>query len=121
MLDEIGRLCGEVSTPRQEERQEAIEQLETSIRDCIHDVLSHRVGDNYWKSNVPPAVRETAEKRIQHDLAKHPDLKAEEFNLVRRKLDYVNVMDYRTIIENGSQLAALSNRSFAASKTCKVT
>ncbi|MDY0167608.1 MAG: DUF262 domain-containing protein [Thermoguttaceae bacterium] len=102
LLDEIGRLCGEISTPRQEERQEAIEQLETAIRDCIHEVLSHRVGDNYWKSNVPPAVRDGAEKRIQLDIAKHPDLKAEEFNLLRRKLDYVNVMDYRTIIENGA-------------------
>lgn len=102
LLEEIGRLCGEISTPRQEERQEAIEQLETSVRDCIHDVLSHRVGDNYWKTNVPPAVRDNAEKRIEQDIGKHPDLKAEEFNLVRRRLDYVNVMDYRTIIENGA-------------------
>jgi hypothetical protein len=101
LLEEIGRLCGEVSTPRQEERQEAIEQLETNIRDCIHDVLSHRVSDNYWKSNVPPAVRDIAEKRIQQDIIKHPDLKPEEFNIIRRKVDYVNVMDYRTIIGNG--------------------
>jgi hypothetical protein len=102
LLDEIGRLCGEISTPRQEERQEAIEDLENRIRDTIHEVLSLRVGDNYWKTNVPPAVRENAEKRIQDDILKHPDLKPEDFARIRRKLDYVNVMDYRTIIENGA-------------------
>ena len=102
LLAEIGRLCGEISTPRQEERQQAIEELENRIRDTIHDVLSVRVGDNYWKTNVPPAVRDSAEKRIQQDIDKHPDLKPDEFAPIRRKLDYVNVMDYRTIIENGA-------------------
>lgn len=102
LLAEIGRLCGEISTPRQEERQQAIEDLENRIRDSIHEVLSLKVGDNYWKTNVPPAVRDNAEKRIQQDIDKHPDLKAEDFAPIRRKLDYVNVMDYRTIIENGA-------------------
>jgi len=102
LLAEIGRLCGEVSTPRQEERQEAIEDLENRIRDMIHEVLSARVGDNYWKTNVPPAVRDNSEKRIQQDIDKHLDLKPEDFAPIRRKLDYVNVMDYRTIIENGA-------------------
>ena len=46
--------------------------------------------------------RDGAENRIQQDLGKHPDLRKEEFNVIRRKLDYVNVMDYRTIIENGA-------------------
>lgn len=102
LLGEIGRLCGAISTPRQEERQEAIEDLENRIRDTIHEVLSVRVGDNYWKTNVPPAVRDNAEKRIQQDIDKHPDQKPEDFAPFRRKLDYVNVMDYRTIIENGA-------------------
>lgn len=102
LLAEIGRVCGEVSTPRQEERQLAIEDLENRIRDTIHEVLSVRMGDNYWKSNVPPVVRENAEKRIQQDIDKHPDRKPQDFAPIRRKLDYINVMDYRTIIENGA-------------------
>ena len=102
LLTEIGRVCGEISTPRQEERQQAIEDLENQIRDTIHQILSLRVGDNYWKTNVPPAVRDNAEKRIQQDIERHPDLKPDDFTPIRRKLDYVNVMDYRTIIENGA-------------------
>lgn len=102
VLAEIGRLCGEISTPRQEERQQAIEELEIRIRDVIHEVLSAKVGDGYWKTNVPAAVRENAEKRIQQDTDKHPDLNPQDFTLVRRKLDYINVMDYRTVIENGA-------------------
>jgi len=102
ILEEIGRLCGEVTTPRQEERQQAIEQFERRLRDCIDRVLTEHVGDKYWKCNVPPAVRDNAEKRIQEALAKYPDMKADDFKPHRPKLDYVNVMDYRTIIENGA-------------------
>src|SRR5262249_43859876 len=75
ILEEIRRVCGEVTTPRQEERQQAIEKLEHDLRDCIHGVLAEKVGDNYWKTSIPPAVRETAEKRIQDALNKHPDLR----------------------------------------------
>ena len=73
ILEEVGRLCGEVTTPRQGERQQAIEQFERRMRDCIDRVLMEHVGHKYWKCNVPPAVRDNAEKRIQEALAKSPD------------------------------------------------
>jgi hypothetical protein len=70
--------------------------VDTSTRTSAPD------GDNYWKTNIPLAVRDNAEKRIQQDIEKHPDLRPADFLPSRRKLDYVNVMDDRTIIENSS-------------------
>jgi len=61
-----------------------------------------KVGDNYWKSNIPLAVREGAQQRIDEALRKHPDIRPSDLASPRSKLDFVNVMDYRTIIENGS-------------------
>ena len=100
LLEEIGRLCGEISTPRQEDRQETIESLEHRLRDCIHDVLTKHVGSKYWKSSVPQDVRENAQKRIDESLKKHPDLDPVQVNMLRSKLDYLNVMDYRNVIDN---------------------
>ncbi len=101
ILEEIGRLCGGITAPRQEERQAAIERLEHRWRDLIHDVLTEGVGDGYWKANVPQAVRDEAERRIKEDIRKHPEL-AGRLQSPRAKIDYLNVMDYATIAENGA-------------------
>lgn len=101
IIEEIGRLSGEVSTPRQEERQRAIEDTEHAIRDCICLTLRTNAGEQFWKTNIPPAVRENAEKRIRETLSKHSDMTPQDFADTRAKLNFVNVMDYRTIVENG--------------------
>ena len=100
VLEEIGRLCGTISTPRREERQQTIEDLEVRFRSCIHDTLLQCVGEKYWKQSVPPAVRDPAQGRIDADLKKHPDLNPEQLSMLRTKLDYINVADYQTIVEN---------------------
>jgi hypothetical protein len=100
ILDEIDRVCGDVTTPRTEERVQAIERIEHRIRDRIHRVLSDRVGPNYWKTSVPEAVRENAEKRIDAMLVKFPDKKSDDLRAPRERLDFLNVMDYVTIVEN---------------------
>jgi hypothetical protein len=106
IVEEVRRLCGDVSTPRRDERQEAINELEGRLRDCIDGVLVELAGKGYWKSHVPPAVRDNAEKRIKDALAKYPELREANFSEPRSRLDYCNVMDYRTIIENGANWAA---------------
>lgn len=100
IIDEIGRLCGGISTPREEERQAAVRALETQIRDGIHTVLSEAVGGGYWTTSIPGDVRQGADDRIQAALKKHPDLQPEHFDASRPRLDYLNVPDYRTIIES---------------------
>ena len=76
ILEEIGRLCGEVTTPQQEERQQAIEQFERRLRDCIDRVLTEHVGGKDWKCNVPPdRAGQRREWRIQEAWAKYPDLR----------------------------------------------
>lgn len=101
IIEEIRRLCGEITTPRRDERQEVVTELEDRLRDCIDNRLTRLAGARYWKTNVPPAVRDEAEKRIKAAVAKYPDVTEEELAEPRRRLDYCNVMDYRTIIENG--------------------
>ena len=102
LLAEIKRLCGEITTPRVNERQISIEQLEYQIREIIHHTLSKRFAANYWKSNIPQSIRDEVDKRIREALRKNPALKENDFQDVRRKLDYLNVMEYLTIIENGA-------------------
>ncbi len=101
IMSEIARVCGGITAPRQEERQAAVEASEHRWRDLIHGVLAEQVGDGYWKQSVPQAVREGAEKRVQSDIRKHPQL-APELEDTRRKLDYLNPVDYATIVENGA-------------------
>jgi len=100
VLEEIGRLCGRVTTPRADERQKEIERLEHRIRDCIDKVLNNAVGVRYWKQAVPQKIRESIEQRIESDLKKAPDRRPEDFHAARAKLDYCNSTDYTMIIEN---------------------
>jgi len=100
LVEAIRRLCGEITTPQQDERQAAIERIECRVRDLIDRALSERVGAGYWKTDVPPDVRDNADRRISEAMARYPDLKEDEFILARRRLDYCNLMDYLTIIEN---------------------
>jgi len=102
ILEETERLCGEILRPREGERKTTVERIENGLRECISDVMSEGVGEGWWKSNVQQAVRENVEKRIADFVHKHPDVKPEELSHTRKKLDYCNVMDYLTIIENGA-------------------
>ncbi len=56
----------------------------------------------YWKSSAPQDVREKAQERIDDALKKQPDLDPLQVNTLRSKLDYLNVMDYRNIIDNSA-------------------
>lgn len=102
MLQEIGRLCGEITTPREEERQAAVGRLEQRLRDCIDEVLRGVVGEQYWKHNIPADVREAADNRIEDSIAREPGLDHQAFASSRARLDYANVMDYVKIIASGA-------------------
>ncbi len=106
ILDEVRRLCGEITTPKENERQLAIKELENRLRDLINSSLHTKNGENYWKQAIPIDIRENAEKRIGDALAKYPDMKKEEFRSHRRKLDYCNVMDYFTMMSSNTNWPA---------------
>ena len=108
VLEEVRRLCGDLTTPREDERQRAIEDLEHRIRDCIDRILLDHAGPRYWKSHIPQAVRENADKRIESEIARSPELTPATFQDTRRRLDYCNVMDYATVIENGGNWSAFA-------------
>lgn len=102
ILDEVARLCGGLATPREDERQETIRKLEERLRDLIAQTLGDSFGSKYWKSHVPEAVRSAIEMRISQAIEREPELQAADFTDPRRRMDYCNVMEYLTIIENGS-------------------
>jgi hypothetical protein len=101
LVEEVQRLCGEITTPRQEERQAAVQRMEHRLRDRIQAVLMAAAGQGYWKMRIPSDVRETADGRIDDALRKHPDMESAAFENPRARLDYLNVMDYLTIIDSG--------------------
>jgi len=102
ILEEIERLCGKITVPREGERLVTIESLEGQLRDLIHRVLVQGRGENYWKTNIPPDVREEAKKRIGAVPGRLAGGKAEEVLSARTRLDFCNVMDYVKIVENGA-------------------
>lgn len=108
IIEEVRRLCGEITAPRTEQRQDAVHELEKRLRDVIHGVLSTKTGDRYWKRCVPEDIRDNAEKRIQQALAKYPDMQEDDVHSPRTRLDYCNVMDYLTIMQNGANWPAFT-------------
>jgi len=106
IIDEIRRLSGELTAPRIDERQVAVERLEKRLRGVIDRTMMRAEGNSYWKIRVPPQIRQEADKRIQAAIDKYPDVRPEVFQESRRRLDYCNSMDYLTIIENGANCPA---------------
>jgi hypothetical protein len=101
ILNEIKRRCGEITTPRKDERKEVVENLEIEIRNYIHRTLSENGGRKYWKSHIPPHLQDRIKERIKQFIDKNPDSSKEDQNDPRWKLDFCTVKEYQTIIESG--------------------
>lgn len=102
LLEEIERLTGISSAPAADQRQAAVEELETRLRDVIHTTLLEGHGPKYWKQTVPQGIRQGAQGRIEHEISKQPGLSMENFADHRTKLDFCNVTDYSQIVSNGT-------------------
>lgn len=98
IIQEIERLTGVSTAPRKNQRPQAVERLETRLRDLIHNTLTEVHGHDYWRTTVPEDVRVEAEKKIQTDLRKQPERKPEHFASAREKLNFCNVPDYLKLI-----------------------
>jgi len=99
ILEEIERVTGLSTAPPQDQRYRAMERLETSLRDLIHDSLSERHGQGYWKHAVPEDVRSEVEKRITAALRNQPKLNSADFDAAREKLNFCTFGDYAKIIQ----------------------
>jgi hypothetical protein len=100
ILEEVRRRCGEVSSPREDERVKTVNDIENRVRDCVDAVLTKKAGAAYWKQCVPNDAKNYAAQRIDETLARNPNLKREEFESPRRKLDYLTLAHYSNIIDN---------------------
>ena len=99
IVQEIERLSGLSTAPREDQRHRTIERLENALRDLIHNALGVRFGQDYWKHAVPEDVRTEVEKRIEATLRKQPKLKLGDFDLPREKLSFCTFGDYAKIIQ----------------------
>jgi hypothetical protein len=62
ILQEIERVTGLSTAPREDQRHRTIQRLENALRDLIQNALAERFGQEYWKHAVPEDVR-SAEPR----------------------------------------------------------
>jgi hypothetical protein len=80
------------------ERQSAVRQIESSLRDLVHEVLLAGVGSNYWKTCAPSDIQSEVDRRILSELRKNPQLHETEFSDPRQKLNFCNPSDYVKVI-----------------------
>jgi hypothetical protein len=109
LIDEIHRLCGLVTTPREGERKSAADKLEERLRELIDERMGRQFGADYWKQKIPENIRTSVDDRIADTLRKNPDMKPADLAATRRKLDFCNVMDYCNIIANNGNWPAFSD------------
>jgi hypothetical protein len=98
ILQEVERLTGLSTAPSEDQRQKAVERLETQLRDLIHSTLADGYGLEYWKMAIPEDVRTGVAGRIEAALRKNPDIKPEDYVSPREKLNFCNMGDYSKII-----------------------
>lgn len=102
ILREIELLTGMSTVPPEDQQHKTIGKLETRLRDLIHFTLINVHGPDYWKVAIPQDVRLEAERRIEVELRKNPDLHPRNFVNARDKLNFCNPPDYLKLIVNKS-------------------
>lgn len=98
ILRELERLTGLSTAPSEDQRQKAVERIETQLREIIHSALTEGYGSDYWKTAVPGDVQAGVAGRVEVALRKNPDLKPDTFGSPREKLTFCNVGDYSKIV-----------------------
>jgi hypothetical protein len=81
--------------PRDQARL-AVDEIEVKLRNVVHEVLSSRVGAEYWKAAVPSDVQESAKKKIGERNRSKIITRIDDPLL---RLQYVDLMDYHKIID----------------------
>lgn len=109
LLEEIRRLCGEITTPRKDEEKNAADRLEQQLRDLIDARMSLRFGADYWKHKIPGDIQAYVTRLVDDTLKKNPDVKPTDLSSTRRRLDFCTVMDYSKIIANDGNWPAFAD------------
>ena len=105
LLEEIQYLSGARVRLGEEQRNPAIDIVETALRDIIHNSLFAAEGAGYWKENVESVgggtIHRNIQKRIDDHILKNPGYSLEDYKRdLRARWDFADVSDYLGIIEN---------------------
>jgi hypothetical protein len=87
------RKLRDIDTPEHSDR---INDIEKSIRDSVHLLLSKTKAD-YWDSCIPEPIRLQVAETIKGEISRHPYEK-DKFNKPYEKLKFCGIRDYRKII-----------------------
>lgn len=88
------------AVPRDQARL-AVDEIEVKLRNVLHETLNSKVGTEYWKTAVPGDVQENAKKRVGERNRSKITTRIDD-PLIR--LQYVDLMDYRKIIDKNWSL-----------------
>lgn len=100
IFKEIEELVGSISpitASLENKPQEALEDLESGLREFINEVMSERVGEKYWDL-FPQGIQERLKERLAQRAKRHP---YEENKILSgyEMLSFCDVMDYAQIIQ----------------------
>jgi len=109
ILNEIEQLTGISTAPPEDRRQQAVEHMETRLRDFIHNIMAEKHGLDYWKHFIPGDVKFGAENRIENEIKKQPERNREYFESSREKLNYCNPAEYLKIIISKNNWSAFES------------
>ncbi len=83
--------------PEYHKVNDSLTNLEKSIRDKIHSILSQKKTD-YWETDIPDNVKFKVTERIKDSVAKSPWEK-DTYSLPDKKLAFCDIRDYLKIIK----------------------
>lgn len=76
---------------------EAVSEIETRVRDFVHQQLVEAEGENRYWGTIPNDVNANVQRRISSQQEEHPEL---DVDSDRERLNYCDVTDYAKIINN---------------------
>jgi len=101
MLQEIRKSIGNISLLEENlesNPNQALNDLEKSIRDFLDLHLRAKFGNIYWKDAIPEHIKQMISTNIQRDISRNPSML--DINDPRKRLDYCDMSSYYPIIKN---------------------
>lgn len=98
LVAEIKRLTAMPDTLLPEHRNPVLDEIESALRDTIHDALNAAHGWDYWQECVPKDVQVRTQRRIDAEVKRNPGVSKGDFDNPRARLDFCDVADYEKIV-----------------------
>jgi len=99
LKQKIAKVIGAEYEQGSDGSEKPLDVFEMQIRTLILNTLKVKCGDNFWKQCIPGDIQGKVDIKIGKDINIHPYNK-DKYNLPEEKVQFLDVMDYSTIITN---------------------